>query len=180
MLTLRVPRELDRLIEREARRRRRTKSAVLREVIEGAFAGGAPRLVRLTLPPGPRTGLKSASQVIIDKIVSVPRGAVSGEIGNCDAGELDAVDDGLRRWLEIAPSQVTSGAGSASVWPPSRLAPSAPVPESCQAQSQQGESGGLRHRSAVQCPERSVLGAVTRHSESEIARERSWRHSKER
>lgn len=42
MLTLRVPRELDRLIEREARRRQRTKSAVLREVIEGAFAGSAP------------------------------------------------------------------------------------------------------------------------------------------
>ncbi len=41
VLTLRVPRALDRRIETEARRRRRTKSAVLRELIEGAFATGA-------------------------------------------------------------------------------------------------------------------------------------------
>ena len=57
-------------------------------------------LFRLTLPPGARTGLQKVSQVMIDKIVSVPRGAVSGEIGQCDAQELEAVNDGLRRWLE--------------------------------------------------------------------------------
>ena len=59
-------------------------------------------LFRLTLPPGARTGLGRVSQVMIDKIVSVPRGAVSGEIGQCDAQELEAVDDGLRRWLELS------------------------------------------------------------------------------
>ena len=59
-------------------------------------------LFRLTLPLGARTGLKSVSQVMIDKIVSVPRGAISGETGHCDVGELDAVNDGLRRWLELA------------------------------------------------------------------------------
>jgi len=58
-------------------------------------------LFRLTLPPGPRTGLKSVSQVMIDKIVSVPRGAISAEIGECDARELQAVEDGLRRWLGL-------------------------------------------------------------------------------
>ena len=42
-MTLRVPREVERRIELEARRRRRTKSAVVREVIEAAFAaGGSP------------------------------------------------------------------------------------------------------------------------------------------
>ena len=40
VLTLRVPPELDRRIEREARRRRRTKSAILRDVLQGAFSGG--------------------------------------------------------------------------------------------------------------------------------------------
>jgi mRNA interferase MazF len=59
-------------------------------------------LFRLTLAPGPRTGLKTVSQVMIDKIVSVPRGAVRAEIGHCDAGELEAVDAGLRRWLELS------------------------------------------------------------------------------
>jgi hypothetical protein len=39
VLTLRVPHELDRRIEQEARRRRRTKSAILRDVLQSAFAG---------------------------------------------------------------------------------------------------------------------------------------------
>lgn len=38
VLTLRVPRAVERRIQQEARRRRRSKSAVLRELIEGAFA----------------------------------------------------------------------------------------------------------------------------------------------
>jgi hypothetical protein len=41
VMTLRVPREIEKRIEQEARRRRRTKSAVVREVIEGAFSGKA-------------------------------------------------------------------------------------------------------------------------------------------
>jgi len=40
VLTLRVPAELDRRIEREARRRKRTKSAVLREALQSAFSEG--------------------------------------------------------------------------------------------------------------------------------------------
>lgn len=56
-------------------------------------------LFRLPLPPGARTGLKTTSQIMLDKIVSVPRAAVTGEIGRCDSGELEAVEDGLRRWL---------------------------------------------------------------------------------
>jgi mRNA interferase MazF len=58
-------------------------------------------LFRLTLPPGSRTGLKSVSQIMVDKIVSVPRTAISREIGECDAAELIAVEDGLRRWLGL-------------------------------------------------------------------------------
>lgn len=59
-------------------------------------------LFRLTLPPGSRTGLREVSQVMLDKIVSVPRSGIAEEIGECDARELDAVDDGLRRWLALA------------------------------------------------------------------------------
>jgi mRNA interferase MazF len=59
-------------------------------------------LFRLTLPPGPRTGLEGVSQIMIDKIVSVPRAAISAEIGECDAREIEAVEDGLRRWLALA------------------------------------------------------------------------------
>ena len=58
-------------------------------------------LFRLTLPPGSRTGLKKVSQVMIDKIVSVPRAAITGEIGECDAAEIDALGQALRRWLGL-------------------------------------------------------------------------------
>jgi hypothetical protein len=37
VLTLRIPRKLDRRIEREAQRRRSTKSAVMREALQSAF-----------------------------------------------------------------------------------------------------------------------------------------------
>jgi predicted transcriptional regulator len=42
VLTLRVPPDLDRRIERVAQRRRRTKSAVLREALQSAFGGDPP------------------------------------------------------------------------------------------------------------------------------------------
>jgi len=58
-------------------------------------------LFRITLPPGSRTGLDLPSQVMTDKIVSVPRAAVSRAIGRCDTEELGAVSDALRRWLDL-------------------------------------------------------------------------------
>jgi Ribbon-helix-helix protein, copG family len=42
VLTLRVTPDLDRRIERVARRRRRTKSAVLREALQDVFGGESP------------------------------------------------------------------------------------------------------------------------------------------
>lgn len=42
VLTLRVPPDLDRRIEREARRKRSTKSAILREALQSAFGEGEP------------------------------------------------------------------------------------------------------------------------------------------
>jgi mRNA interferase MazF len=58
-------------------------------------------LFRVTLPPGKRTGLDLPSQVMADKLVSVPRSAVSRAVGRCDAEELGAVADALSRWLDL-------------------------------------------------------------------------------
>lgn len=58
-------------------------------------------LFRPTLLPGPRTGLKQVSQVMVDKLVSIPRAAVRQEIGECDGHEVEALDECLRRWLEL-------------------------------------------------------------------------------
>lgn len=58
-------------------------------------------LFRMSLPPGARTGLAVASQVMVDKVVSVPRTTIVREVGRCDADELAAVDDALRVWLDL-------------------------------------------------------------------------------
>jgi len=59
-------------------------------------------LFRVALPPGTRTGLRAASQVMVDKILSVPRSSIASRVGRCASGELDLVDDALRRWLALA------------------------------------------------------------------------------
>jgi len=58
-------------------------------------------LFRIPLPPGARTGLQAASQVMVDKVVSVPRAAVAGFVGRSDGEEIRLVDDALRRWLAL-------------------------------------------------------------------------------
>lgn len=58
-------------------------------------------LFRVTLPPGERTGLEVISQVMADKIVSVPKGAIVRSIGACDSDELVAIDNALRGWLAL-------------------------------------------------------------------------------
>lgn len=58
-------------------------------------------LFRVSLPPGDRTGLRVPSQVMVDKIVSVPRESITRAIGECAPAEIQAVDDALRCWLAI-------------------------------------------------------------------------------
>lgn len=58
-------------------------------------------LFRVMLPPGARTGLATGSQVMIDKIVSVPRTAIVREIGQCDPSQLEQIEEALRGWLNL-------------------------------------------------------------------------------
>ena len=58
-------------------------------------------LFRVAVPPGARTGLRAPSQVMVDKVVSVPRSSIAKGIGRCESGELITVDDALRRWLAL-------------------------------------------------------------------------------
>ncbi len=58
-------------------------------------------LFRIPLPPGERTGLRAASQVMVDKIVSIPRSAIDTEIGRSEDTELEATEEALRLWLEL-------------------------------------------------------------------------------
>ncbi|MGH9409053.1 MAG: type II toxin-antitoxin system PemK/MazF family toxin [Vicinamibacterales bacterium] len=58
-------------------------------------------LFRVLLPPGERTGLTVASQVMTDKVRSVPRSAVNRAIGACDDLHLEQIDEALRGWLDL-------------------------------------------------------------------------------
>jgi hypothetical protein len=57
VVTLRVPAELDRRLEREARRRRRSKSAVVRDALQAAFGAGPP-------PPDPAREARRQSLLV--------------------------------------------------------------------------------------------------------------------
>lgn len=58
-------------------------------------------LFRVSLPAGRRTGLDVASQVMVDKVVSVPREAIGRAIGRTESSELDLVGRALQGWLSI-------------------------------------------------------------------------------
>lgn len=58
-------------------------------------------LFRVSVPAGRRTGLEMPSQVMIDKVVSVPRDAIGKAIGRCESTELDAIGEALRGWLAL-------------------------------------------------------------------------------
>lgn len=58
-------------------------------------------LFRIPLMPGERTGLRTVSQAMVDKVVSVPRAAIADQIGSCDDADLVAIEDGLRRWFGL-------------------------------------------------------------------------------
>ncbi len=56
---------------------------------------------RVPLSTGQRTGLRVPSQVMVDKIGSVPRAAISSEIGECSEREMAAIDEAIRGWLSL-------------------------------------------------------------------------------
>jgi mRNA interferase MazF len=58
-------------------------------------------IFRVPVPSGPRTGLDHDSQIMIDKIVSVPREAIGRTVGRLGSIELEIVDAALRRWLSL-------------------------------------------------------------------------------
>ena len=58
-------------------------------------------LFRVSLPAGQRTGLQRPSQVMVDKVVSVPREVIGRTIGRTESTELDQVGRALQAWLSI-------------------------------------------------------------------------------
>jgi mRNA interferase MazF len=58
-------------------------------------------LFRLSIEPSPENGLKQPSQIMIDKIVTVPSAAIGSPIGSLDHDVMVRVDRSLAVFLGI-------------------------------------------------------------------------------
>ena len=59
-------------------------------------------LVRLPVPVNPRNGLRKPSQLMVDKLFTVPVDSIGTAVGVLDVDELHALDLALRAWLDLA------------------------------------------------------------------------------
>ena len=59
-------------------------------------------LVRIPVTPNPRNGLTKASQLMTDKIFTVPTTSIGAVVGVLDSDRLSALDLALRAWLDLA------------------------------------------------------------------------------
>jgi mRNA interferase MazF len=59
-------------------------------------------LFRITVSAGKTTGLTAESQVMVDKVIAIPRSRITGLAGALSAGALKEVDHVLRLWLDLA------------------------------------------------------------------------------
>lgn len=59
-------------------------------------------LFRLTLRPSAGTGLKTPSQIMIDKMMAIKRERIARVIGHVDAPVMQRVDRALQVWLGTA------------------------------------------------------------------------------
>lgn len=58
-------------------------------------------MIRIPLIPAPGNGLTRPSEIQIDKLVTLRRSTIDAVIGHVDAATMRAVDDALRRWLDL-------------------------------------------------------------------------------
>ncbi len=58
-------------------------------------------LLRITVQPGKETGLHRPSQVMVDKITTVPRAKIGQRIGSVDASTLRAIQQAIKGFLDL-------------------------------------------------------------------------------
>lgn len=59
-------------------------------------------LFRVRLEPGPDNRLTKPSDVMIDKLMTLKKDRLGTPLGHLTAAQLHAVNDALRRWLDLA------------------------------------------------------------------------------
>jgi mRNA interferase MazF len=58
-------------------------------------------LLRLTIDPSPDTGLRVRSQIMIDKVITIPRTRAGSRIGRVDADIMFAVGQAMQNFLGL-------------------------------------------------------------------------------
>ena len=58
-------------------------------------------LVRIAVEPSPRNGLRQPSQLMVDKLLTLPIQAVEEVVGQLEPDRLVDLDLALRGWLEL-------------------------------------------------------------------------------
>lgn len=59
------------------------------------------QLVRIAVEPSPRNGLRKPSQLMVDKLFTVPLEALGAVVGQLEPHALIELDLALRGWLEL-------------------------------------------------------------------------------
>jgi len=59
-------------------------------------------LVRIPVSPNPRNGLKKASQLMADKLFTVPTTSIGAVVGVLVPERLSSLDLALRAWLDLS------------------------------------------------------------------------------
>lgn len=57
--------------------------------------------VRVTILPSKSNGLEKASQIMIDKVMSLPSARIKNRVGALTAQQIRMVDEALRDWLSL-------------------------------------------------------------------------------
>lgn len=58
-------------------------------------------LFRIDVAPSPETGLRKASQIMVDKVQAVPREKIGASFGRVDDDTLRSVDRALLLWFSL-------------------------------------------------------------------------------
>ena len=58
-------------------------------------------LIRLTIDPGRENGLSRVSQVMVDKVLTLPRAKIGARIGRLDDDVMIRVTRALAMWLSV-------------------------------------------------------------------------------
>lgn len=58
-------------------------------------------MARIAVSPSVANGLQRPSWIMIDKVASISRARVREVFGRLEVDEIEAVDEALRRWLDL-------------------------------------------------------------------------------